>query len=668
MKKVFTIIAKNFKLLVRAKTSALVIFLGPLLLVSLLGMAYSNSSDYTPTVAVYSNEYTNLTYSLLDKLKAQKFDVTRYPNIEECTQAVKRGDAKACIQFPNNMKIEEGAANEIAFYVDYSQITLVWLMLDAMSTGVSEKSKEISKDLTTDVLNKMTAVEDNLRLEKAKFAQIVTDHGNLRASIVDVKGKVAALDIGVDFSGLDIAGGKSQADGVLAQYVSMRASVLNSIISALNKTTKIRSDLQNVKSNASGAVQSQIDSIIGELNSAELLMNSAKSTASSDLVLANASIISIKNNFDTISEKLTAAQSRIAGVKKSRDDLLVSFDTVTMAIDGISVKLGEAEKLIDEALAQISSVKIKNAAQIASPLTTKISPIVAPPSHFNSLFPTLLVLIIMTTGILFAAILVVSEKKSRSFFRNSITPTTFATFAVATYLTAFLVLLLQLLLFVSVSALFFKAQVLTNSADIAILLFLTMSLFILIGMLVGFLFRSEEIVTLAALTLMTLFLLFSNTVIPLESLPVALKGIASFNPFVISEGLLKQTVLFSLGIKTMAKQVFILAGYGSGMFVMLILLQNVLRRISFMHFWSFQFGEAKNAKVALTATKQPGLAGLQQADSQQVNAVLKAAKNAAAEQPKAAPATKPTELMTAYKPAPNTAENAPRFNVKKFFR
>jgi ABC-type multidrug transport system permease subunit len=598
--KILSIVAKNFKLLVRSKTSAIVILLGPLLLVSLLGMAYSKSSSFSMTTAVYANGYTDLTYSLLDKLKSQNFEVKRYPTVETCTGAVKRGDAQACIQFPDSMKIEEGKTNEITFYVDYSQINLVWIILDAMNAGIESKSKEISKELTTSVVDKLSFVEDKLDEEKKKLEEIKTENNNINTGILGLKGKVAELNISVDFSSIDTVSGKDGADNVLAQFVSARDEIRESVTLGVNKTSSLRSDLSGLRGNVSLSLQPQVDSMISNVRSAEILLNETLVEMDSDLPLVNLSVISVKDNFDSINERLSKVQEYITDIRSKRDALLADFDQSSAAIVGVNGKVDEVAKLIDASLVELSALKIKDPSQISSPLTTKISPISVQRSHFSSLFPTLLILIIMITGILFAATLVIVEKKSRAFFRNSITPTGFATFALSTYFTSFIVLSIQLVLFISVSVFFFKTDVLKNVWEVLLLLSLAMTLFILIGMLIGFLFRSEETVTLAAITLISIFLLFSNAVIPLESLPAYLKGIASFNPFVLSETVLKQTILFSLSIETLQNQLLLLAGYGAGLFIVLLLLQDALRRLSYAHFWHFQFGEAKKAKVALT--------------------------------------------------------------------
>ena len=59
------IIKKDFKLLVRSKSSALVVLLGPLLIIFLVGLAFNTSSMYNLKVSVYSESYSDLTNSVI---------------------------------------------------------------------------------------------------------------------------------------------------------------------------------------------------------------------------------------------------------------------------------------------------------------------------------------------------------------------------------------------------------------------------------------------------------------------------------------------------------------------------------------------------------------------------------------------------------------------------
>ncbi|MBT3731146.1 hypothetical protein HN840_04115, partial [archaeon] len=58
--KLFYILSKNMRLLVRSKLSALIFFFGPLLLVFLVALAFNTSTLYDLNVATYSESYSEL--------------------------------------------------------------------------------------------------------------------------------------------------------------------------------------------------------------------------------------------------------------------------------------------------------------------------------------------------------------------------------------------------------------------------------------------------------------------------------------------------------------------------------------------------------------------------------------------------------------------------------
>ena len=68
MFKLIEIIKKNFRLLIRSKSSALIVLLGPLLLILLISMAFNTSSLYDIKIGTYSGEYSELSNSIIEKL------------------------------------------------------------------------------------------------------------------------------------------------------------------------------------------------------------------------------------------------------------------------------------------------------------------------------------------------------------------------------------------------------------------------------------------------------------------------------------------------------------------------------------------------------------------------------------------------------------------------
>jgi ABC-type multidrug transport system permease subunit len=605
MIKLLELIKKNFKLLVRAKVSALVIFIGPLLLVSLLGLAYSQSSNFMLTASVYSQEYTELSESLITKMTNQDFLIIKEESIDNCIGSVKRKESQACIIFPPEMEVRDDMTNEITFYVDYSQINLVWLMLDVMSARVSERSEEISKELTDDLLHRMLFVEEKLQVGKSTLTNIKSKGTRIENASSKMQTGFKRLDISVDFSGLDITTAANTSGEII--------SILNKISSNLSSlSTDIRSEVQSIESSAA-SIESEVNtsSVLAELNDIDnaaddiqdLIDNSIEGV-SDNAANASSQMAQIKTAFESINQKLSETKSKINSVKKQRDDLMPQFDTVSSDIESLMTSITTMQLILDESFHKIVAVQSRSADKIVAPITTRIEPVSTQNTHFNSLFPTLLVLIIMITGIFLAATLVIVEKKSKAFFRNSFTPTSYLTFNLSTYITALIVIFIQLILFVSVSAFFFETEVFASVLLILLLIFLAATVFICIGMFVGFLFRTEETVNLAAITLIAVFLLFSSAVIPLESMPSYLKDIALFNPFVVSELALRQTLIFQFGFAKLAHSLTILVGYAAGIFLLLVIAQNSLRRLSFVHFKKIHFNipirKGKKASVDIT--------------------------------------------------------------------
>ena len=155
MPAIWTIIKKNFKLLIRSKSSALIVILGPLLVIFLVGIAFDNVNKYSLSIGVYSDSYSELTESFIIKMQENEFRVQKMDTIDLCIEKIKQNTIHTCIVFPADLDIESDAVNEITFHVDYSKLNLVWMVLDTLSTKIEERSSELSLDLTTALLQKV---------------------------------------------------------------------------------------------------------------------------------------------------------------------------------------------------------------------------------------------------------------------------------------------------------------------------------------------------------------------------------------------------------------------------------------------------------------------------------------------------------------------------------
>ena len=125
---------------------------------------------------------------------------------------------------------------------------------------------------------------------------------------------------------------------------------------------------------------------------------------------------------------------------------------------------------------------------------------------------------------------------------------------------------------------FFKDQLTSVALSLAIVIIIIASVFILIGMVIGYLFKTEETSTLAAISVSSIMLLFSNTILPVESLPNLFRDVVRYNPFVISEGILKKILLFGTDIKLVLDPIYILLSIFAILFIIGYIAREMTKR------------------------------------------------------------------------------------------
>ena len=86
------------------------------------------------------------------------------------------------------------------------------------------------------------------------------------------------------------------------------------------------------------------------------------------------------------------------------------------------------------------------------------------------------------------------------------------------------------------------------------------SIFIFIGMIIGYLFNTKQSVSLASISLAIILFFFSNTLLPLEIMSSATRKILLYNPFVIGESIIKKMLLFGSGLGEIAFYMYVLGG------------------------------------------------------------------------------------------------------------
>lgn len=559
MNKVFNIVKKDFKTFVRSRSSALVIFLGPLLIVLLVGIAFTNT-QFAINIGTYSGKYTALTDSVVDKLSLQQFSVTKFTSEASCINSVKQGVSHICVVFPPNFEIKEGVQNEVTFYVDFTRINLVYMLLDIIAGKVDERAKEISLLLTSDIITKIKFAEGEIEKDKVELNTIKNSEETLTAQITKGIATLSAMDLSVDRKALkfdDIKSflndGQNNLNQAKTAVDDAKTSVAGSNLDSGNKTD----------------ILANLDLALEKLEEASKSLSTGSPSA--------------KQYVDEAVSSIDALENRLKDALKRKTVLKDELNLALQSLNQSKQKLSAVADSLTKMQESFSSLQITNASQIVSPITTNIKPVTVERSFFTFTFPTLIALIIMITAILLASTLVIAEKNSIAFFRNTITPTSDIIFNIAAYLTSFITIFMQLAIFFIIAGIFFKIPILRLLPVTFVVLVLVTTFFIFLGMLVGYIFRSSETGTLASIAISAMLLFFSSLVLPLETLPGYFKTLASLNPFVLSETMLKQAIVFKLGFVSLGKDMLIMLGYSIVAFGAMFILQRIRKSHYILH-------------------------------------------------------------------------------------
>jgi len=508
--RLLAIIKKDFKILLRSKSSGLIMIFGPLLIILLLGFAFNSSSMYDINVGTYSDSYSELSNNLIEQLE-KSYDVKKIDLKDACINQVKRGNIHVCLVFPADMKVNNEGSNNIEFYVDHTRINLAYIVMDSISEELESKSSELSMEMTKRIVESLNTAKKELEGKQSAINNAISSTGDIISNIESSSSQLENLDINYSTSDLNLTELDKELKKKEEEY---------------NETF---TDLRD----AIDSFESSVETIISKF---EIVKNK------------RASIIS---NLESLKSSAQEDKTNLEGIQSS----------------------------VNKVVENINSIEVTKPESIVAPFSTSVKPVTAEEkTHLGKMFPSLIALVIMLIAVLLSSTLVIKEKINKAYFRNFISPTGDFTFLLASFITNFLIILVQLIIIVGVSFYFFKEELLNVLLNSGIVLLLIAAVFVSLGMFLGYIFKTEETTTLGSLFVASILLFFSNTILPLESLPENIKMITLFNPFVVSQEVLRELMLFNLSLGDVLNYIGILGAFLVGFFILTFIMRELTKR------------------------------------------------------------------------------------------
>lgn len=552
---VIEIVKKNLKNLIRAKAGSLVVILGPLLVIFLAGLAFDNSNTYAVKIGTYVPNQNPTITQFHEQLK-KEFKLIEYNQENDCIESIKNSDTNTCMVFDANFTIGVQNKNQIKFYVDYSRINLVWTIMQTMTEEVGEQSLQASQSLTKVLLDTIDYTQQKIGEEKQAIVTLTTQNELMNKNTQELLAELGDIDLTFNENQFGV-GNLTSAKTQVKQWVDNALSLGDK---GLSKATSFIDTAHTLAKN-SGVSGTSAENLLTTFQKTVDEMKKIQSDMKQTKNLTVAAFKNFDEQINALTSTITETKTKLNEADTSRQFSVRVLQAITELLDESLLSLSQVQNALNEIETRIDQIQIKDSASIAQPIVTTIKPITQEKTYLNYLFPILVVLIIMFTALLITPTLILLDKNSPASFRTYMTPVKDVSYVLATFITASLILFLQVIIILAISSIFFSTQIITNVPE-ALLLFITInSLFILIGMIIGYIFNSEETATLAAVSTGAGFLFISDVIIPLESMPEIFAYIASFNPYVLASTTLRRAILYDSTFLSILNDYLILVGY-----------------------------------------------------------------------------------------------------------
>ncbi|KYK25064.1 hypothetical protein AYK26_02615 [Euryarchaeota archaeon SM23-78] len=559
--KLISIIKKNFKLLLRAKASAFTVLVGPLLIVLLVGLAFSGKTSYELSIGYYAPTYNNLTDDFIEGLEQSYYYIQEFKNEQSCVKKIEEGIIHTCIIFPKDFEIRNEQRNELRFLVDYSRMNLVYKVIESVSDILEIESKELSYSLTQVLLSKINITVHDLD-EDIVFVSDLNPRLNLLMA--------------------DLQKANTNTEAMRFDLEEVSVASLNTRFSALNKTiTEIQNKGLELINESMDYIEIIKDDAGWDENETAELEEDFNELKNETLELYNATpekIQSVVSAITKLSSSLDELESDLNKSKQLKEDTMEKLASAKDNLSSLQTSLSDLKNALEKSRNNLKSISITRAETIVSPVNTKIEPVISETSKLTFTFPFLLVLVIMFVALLLSSTIIIFEKNSKAFFRSFITPTRPEFFVLTTFLTSFIVIILQTIIILGLANYYLQVPLFKNALSTVLVLLATTTFFIVLGMAVGYLFSTQEGAIMTSIVLGAVFMFLSNLVVPLESLAPAFSKIIKYNPYVISSELLRKSLLFKIETSETWMLILILLGAALIILLLILLFQGVMRK------------------------------------------------------------------------------------------
>ncbi len=543
--KAIPLIVANLKSFMRNWRSIVLLLIFPLILIGTIFFSF-NPEGITRVPVGLVDPLQHSETSQFESASASFLKITKYGSVDDCVSDMKSYSQYCCLE------IIGGDSFIIDVHYDNTREPIIWEIIERIKTSVDLLQAEKSKEKASEMLGEFGNIGDKIgsfETQVSSADDVIDEYiDTTDDSISSLREAHEELDVTIQQMDEDINDIDSKKSNLEYRKNSLYYSVINKlnfIDSYLNVLTVDPSEAYMVES-----LKQQSDDIRDELedynDEADESFEDVDERVSTYRIASQKGknyLVEINEGVDNLHDTKNELYNYKFKLLNLRNDLS------TMRTDISSVSQINPElivtpiKFLTTPLYIPNTKELTNGENFLSNLIKGINLI-----GLQTLFPKLLLLIVMFLSLLISTFICLSEINSPSNIRVSIIRGIGFHEFFSTYLSSLFIILPPILIVLGLGYSIFELSI--PFVWIFLAMFLLSSTFIMIGMSLSYLIVKESITMLVMTFLLMFLLFFSGYILPIERMSTLSRLIAEISPGKISLDIFNQMTFYHQSFST----------------------------------------------------------------------------------------------------------------------
>jgi len=525
--KIPVIFLKNLRTISRNWKYFLVLFIFPIILILAAGFMLNSTDVKNMKIGVVNEDPT---YTLnIENIHSWK----NYPSLTDCINSILNSEIVVCMHIK-----DMNDSRKIDIYIDNSFRLVEYYTKQFILENVVKEQSSILDQTSEEINSKLTLYSTSISSARDDLVQVRKDLNDQEYTLTEYKKNLSETRKDFDSFYNELKNLQPQITQMRTELMDNQQNIKNNVTYLQSKEQDINSRINIIKNTLSGRVDAQtydivvqnLDSITVSLNEIEIILNQVETTQQN-----SQQILAVFNNVDQMMSKLDSIRQTLDQIDNDLDASILKTRNSKAKVDVFLLKLDDATREISAFSSSKGSkrsvTEFKRAFSIKDDLV------------FLS-YPLLIAIIITFTSLILSNMFIIREINKPSYFRDIISPTRDISFILADYFINVFFVAIQAIVLFLIGFYWFNVSI-SIAPIFFISIFLAASIFILMGMAIGYIVKSESLSMLFTIFLVMLFIIFSDILSPSVLATPVLNFFINMNPFVILQKVLTDIIIIN---------------------------------------------------------------------------------------------------------------------------